>query len=321
MSDFKIHLRDLKKILIKLDYIDLLNNVDLEIQKFSLNELRILILGIVDKKTILKLNENFPNVKFIYNKEILDAFNTNDELKLSQPIHLVIQFLNATQPVTKTDRHTYLKISKYFLPEHHFIIVNHIEDIEDNEIIEVKEYIENKIKEFVIQSQKVIYLSRNCNEFSDILINCITNKKAIINQSLEFNLRRLYLETVNQIEKEINKLENYNEYTECRIVELKRRLLLLKNTGATILHYLKISQESPDILISRIISFAKANNLKINFDISKEKNLLLQEFIRIIEDNCKDIRNEIIDLYQKKCDKDRLLTVKEQLYILESKGV
>lgn len=316
MFDFEVHLRNLREVLLKLGDIDLINNVDLEIQKASLNDLQVLVLGFIDKKNISKLNENFPNIKFIYDKEGLGIFNNNDEL--NSPIHLVIQLLSATQPVSKTDKHIYLKMSKYFPAEHHLLIVNHLEDIEDiHERLEVKEYIENKIKEFAVQSKKVLYLPSNYNE----LVKYVTNKGDIIKQSLAFNIERLYGKTVNHIKEEINRLENYNEYKEARIVELRRRLFLINNSGSKILHYLKVSLESSDALIDRIVSFAEANNLKINFDISKEKNLLLQEFIQSIEDNCKDIRNEVISLYQNKCDQNRLLTLEEQLYILESKGV
>ncbi|ERI91586.1 hypothetical protein HMPREF1982_03095 [Clostridiales bacterium oral taxon 876 str. F0540] len=142
------------------------------------------------------LKERCPNFTFA-------DLNQSDEYYFDCDV--IIQVIDAVQPVSRGDYELYKRLSIY----NKFILfsISRLEYIDEDELESLKDYIESKLNSFNKNSK--IYYLKNKTESVELYEHLNSFEADMKNDSIKYKLYNVCLESLNYIEKQIYDLENW----------------------------------------------------------------------------------------------------------------
>lgn len=197
------------------------------------NNLNVGVIGINltdNAELISKISSRVSNIEF----KNLKLKNEGEELNFDTGCHIIIQVIDAVQPVTKGDYNLYKNLSKYY--NHIIFIIDRMKYIDKDEIDDLKYYIKDKLNTFN-KSNNVFY-SEDENSFLKLMgyLKKINDSHEVKNSSNKFKLKALSSEGINFIKSNINLLENWESEKQKRIEIMSKKIseLLFYGEGFTL---------------------------------------------------------------------------------------
>lgn len=164
-----------------------------------------------------KLSLDVSNVKFL---EL--ALEDRGTRRISTSCDIVIQVIDAVQPVTKGDYNLYNKLSQYY--NNIVFIVDRLKYIDEEEIDDSKNYIEEKLS-LLSRNKSVFYIEED-SSYSQLVeyLREVSVKNSIKINIQKFKLHSLYVGAIKFLQQNINLLENWEVEKNKKIEEMSSNI-------------------------------------------------------------------------------------------------
>lgn len=167
--------------------------------------------------------------EMIYDRD--DEDNKN-KIKFDTSAHLVIQVIDASQPVSKGDYRIYEQFSSIY--NNIIFIVDRMEYVDNDEIEEIKEYVKEKVGTFK-KNANVFYIYNseieNNSDLSTYLKKAELNAKYLIEEEEKFKLNKSINECKKILFEKIQIEENWDSFVEAKKQKIMNLNKYIKRHG------------------------------------------------------------------------------------------